>query len=282
MSATSPASTAPQDGHLSARPRVGAAEALRRYPLVVLIPVLLLAAAGVALALHRSQSYTATAQDVVQSLSPSVAQLPGALQAAQDLASNQSRLIGSAGITEPVARQLDTTPADVEDRLTATPVPDSTIVKIEAEGTSAGDAVALANAGAEAFADYVNGLLETDAGADAVLEDYKAASAAYQRAITAKHNIEDTDVPTSSVEYVRAVAAVDAARLRRDALSTQYQALVQSHASSPTVQQFALARGADSDRNSRLQIFVFAGIVGGLLIGIALATLLANRRRVRA
>ena len=76
-------------------------EALRRYAPVVAVATLLLAGLGVAWGLYRTPVYTATSENVVRALSPSVAQLPGAIQAAQDLASNQSRLIDSDGITTP-------------------------------------------------------------------------------------------------------------------------------------------------------------------------------------
>jgi capsular polysaccharide biosynthesis protein len=279
VSAISPPSAVTRDAPLLAPRRVGLGEALRRYPFLLLLPALILAGLGVALALHRVPVYTATAQDVVQPLSPNIAQLPGALQASKDLAANHSRLIRSAEVTGTLAERFDTSSADVEQRVSATPVPDSTIVKIAAEGDSAEDAVALANAAAQEFADYVNALVETDAQAQQVLDEYQDAAARYTRAVFAKRSVQSTDETASSAALVRASAALDAAQLRRQALGAEYQNLVQSHASVPRVDTFVLARSGLSDRWSVLQIYVFAGVVGGLLIGAALATLLANRRR---
>jgi capsular polysaccharide biosynthesis protein len=282
VSMISPPTTADYDPRLMVTPRLGAAAAMRRHPLVVLLPVLLLAGLGVALGLQRQPTYTATAEDVVQALSPSVAQLPGAIQAAQDLASNQSRLIDSEGIAGPLARQLGTSAGVIENDLSATPVPNSTVIKIEAQSSRAGAAVALANAAAAQFARYVNAQVQDDATAGTVLKQYQAASAAYVRAVAAKQGVGRAGAPSSQTAVVQTTAAVDAAQVRKQALSAQYQSLVQSQATAPKVVPFVTARDVSSDRRSRLEIYVFAGVVGGLLIGAALAMLIANRRAGRA
>ena len=269
--------SSPSESHLlSVHVPIG--EAMRRYLLVVVLPMVLLAGLGTAYGLHRTPTYTATAENVVQALSPSVAQLPGAIQAAQDLASNQSRLIDSDGIAEPLARRLETTSSYVADNVSATPVPNSTVIRVEADGPSADDAIALANGAARAFADYVNEQTATQAEGDAILASYRAASAAYQRELAAKQGIDRAGAAASPTERLRSAAALDAAQLRRQALSAQYQTVIQSQGTAPTVKPFVIAHSASSDRVSTAEIYAVAGAVVGLLIGAALATLLANRR----
>jgi len=283
VSTISSPSAAPSEPRLLAAPRhAGIAEAMRRYWYLVALCVLLLAGLGIAYGLHRAPTYTATAENVVQVLTPSAAQLPGAVSAAQDLASSQARLIDSDGIAGPLARRLDTTIEYVTDNVSATPVPSSTVIRIEADGASEDDAVLLANAAARAFATYVNAQTRTDGEGDEVLAQYRAATNAYQRELAAQQGIERAGDAASPTERMRADAAVDAAQLRRQALSGQYQTVVQSRGTAPRVKTFVVARDASSDRVPTLQIAVFGGAVAGLLIGGGLATLLANRRSRRS
>lgn len=280
MSTISSPSTAPGEPHLLSS-RVPIGDAMRRYALVVALPAVVLVGLGIAYGVQRSPTYTATAENVVQVLSPSVAQLPGAIQAAQDVASNQSRLIDSDGVAGPLAQRLETTSDYVTSHVSATPVPNSTVIRIAADATSADDAIELANAAARGFATYVNSQTKTDEEGEEVLTRYREASAAYQRELAAKQGVDRAGEAASPTARLRAASAVDAAQLRRQALSAQYQNVVQSHGSAPTVKTFVVARDASSDRVAKLQIYVFAGLIGGLLIGAALATLLANRRSRR-
>ncbi len=48
------------------------------------------------------------------------------------------------------------------------------------------------------------------------------------------------------------------------------------------LQTISLPESASSDRDSNLQIVLFVAVAAGILLGIALATLLANRRVRRA
>jgi capsular polysaccharide biosynthesis protein len=263
-------------------PHVSAGAAVRRYWPLVVACTLLLAAAGVALGLRRAPTYTATAQDTVSALAPSIAQVPGAVQAAQDLASSQSRLIDSLAIVGPLARRLDTSPEALENDLSATAVPDSTVIRIQARSSSPDRAIAIANGAARGLATYVNTAVKSDAAARRTLQRYEAASASALQALTAKRNVEGQGKHAPPGALVGTSAAAAAAELRRQALDAQYRNLVESQASAPNVQPFVLARDADSDRTSNAQILGFAGLVLGAVIGAGLATLLANRRARRA
>jgi capsular polysaccharide biosynthesis protein len=275
VSATEAPPTAPADQRPADDQRVTTAEALRRYPIVVLLCVLVLAGAGVGLGLHRAPIYTATSQVVVEPLAPTIVQLSGAVQAAEDLATNESRLIDSDAITTPLAQEFHTTGHHIANHLLATPVPNSTVVKITAESESESGAVELANAAAEHFSAYVTATLQNSTIANRVLKAYSAAVIAYRRTLNAS-----AKAPTKQAK-LEASAAVAAAQLRQQALSQQYENLVQSHSTAPTVATFVLADTAISDRTSKLEIYVFAGVLVGLLIGCALVTLLANRRSRR-
>jgi uncharacterized protein involved in exopolysaccharide biosynthesis len=258
--------------------RVTTGEALRQYRLIALLPVLILAGVGVGLGLHRDPAYTATSQVVVEPLAPTVVQLSGAVQAAEDLATNESRLIGSDGITGPLAQQFDTTGLRISNHLSATPVPNSTVIKISAEGDSAAGAIALSNAAAGRFSAYVTAQLQNNTIANRLLKAYTAAALVYRRAQDAQRRLPHK---SSKQVQLEAGAVLDAAQIRQQALSQQYENLVQSHSTAPTGSPFVLASTATSDRTSKLETYAFAGVLAGLLIGCALVTFLANRRSRR-
>ena len=270
---------APPDSRPATTRRVTTGEALRRYPLVALLCVLILAGIGVGLGLHRHATYTATSQVVVEPLAPTVVQLSGAVQAAEDLATNESRLIDSDGITAPLAQQFNSTALHIANHLSATPVPNSTVIKIRAESESAAGAIALANAAAARFSAYVSAALQNSTIPNRVLKAYTAAALAYRRALDAQQRAAGKR--SSKSAQLQAGAVVDAAQIRQQALSQQYENLVQSHSTAPTVAPFVLTSTATSDRTSKLQTYVFAGVLAGLLIGCALVTFLANRRSRR-
>lgn len=273
VSATEAPPSLPPDSDPTGRLHISLGEALRRYPLVAIVSALALAAAGTVLGLHRKPVYTATSQVVVEPLAPTVVQLSGAVQAAEDLAVNESRLIGSDAITSPLAQQFHLSELHVANHLSATPIPNSTVVKISAESNSETGAVALANAASEKFAAYTSAALQTNTIAKRLLKAYTAAALAYRRALGAQERLG-----TKAAKQLRleAGAAVDAAKIREQALSQQYQNLVQSHSTAPTITPFVFATNASSDRTSKLQTYILAGVLVGLLIGCALATFLAS------
>lgn len=261
--------------------RVSIGESLRRRPLLVLTPAVILAVLGGLVGLHRSPIFTATSQVVVQPIAPSASQLPGAIQSAQDLATNQSRLIGSNAITAGLAQQFHTTSSGIAARLSATPIPSSSIIKIGAEGASAGAAVALANAAAVQFSQFATSQARNAVNTAAALHTYETASQESARAQAAKRRAEGARPRLSETAQVQVAVAADKAQVRQQALAQHYQSLVESEGSAPTVSPFVFASSASSNRASGFETFVLAGGIAGLLIGAALATLLANRGEAR-
>jgi hypothetical protein len=235
-----------------------------------------LAALGLVAGLHRSPKYTATSAVVVEPLAPTVVQLSGAIQAAQDTATNEGRLVTADSVTRPLAAQFHTTRKYIANHLTGSPIPNSTVIKIIAEGNSESSAIALANATATVFSRYVTGRLQTNAAAEKLLVSYTKAVHAFRLALQAESSLGRT---SSKRQQVEATTAVATAQVRQQALSQQYDALIQSHSTAPSVSPFVLATTATSDRVAKIEIYLFAGIVLGALIGAALATMLANRRR---
>ncbi len=86
---------------------------------------------------------------------------------------------------------------------------------------------------------------------------------------------------SSNPALQQAAAATQAAQLHVTTLANQYQSLQAAQQSAPTLSVFESAASATSNRTSNLEIYVFGGVVAGLVIGAALATLIANRRTWR-
>jgi capsular polysaccharide biosynthesis protein len=276
-------------------PQVGPLQAARRYWFLILLPVLVFVPLAAIVAAKRPATYTAEARLIVGRLNISTA---GAIQgfagAAQDLASTYPLVIYAAGVVNPVAHELGTTPGDVISRLTATEVPSTSIVRVIATGRSANDAVTLANAASHSLVSFLT-KFDRDSPDLAYLHKqlrsaelaYQRASAAFARAsiAAARNSSANTSTalsagnttPPLSPALQRLAAAEDVAKIQLGAISTDYQNTVQSQATSSLLQPLVDAHSASSDRQSKLQISVFIALLAGLLVGLALATLRANQ-----
>ena len=277
MSIFSPPMTPKDRAQSGVNIRVTTGEAIRRRPMLFLAPAVVLGVLGAITGLSVSPTYTATAQLVVRPLAPTVTQLSSAVQAAEDQATNESRLVTSSGVTIPLAHEFHTTSTSIAAHISATPIPSSTVIRLDAEASSAHKAVALANAAAKAFAHYANAELRSTAESEALLGGYEAAEILVSRAYIAKAVLEAHHASPGAPARLAAVAALAAAEVRAKALVAQYEGRIQAVATVPEAQSFSSAVNASSNRSSLLEIYVLGGIVIGLLLGAAAATVLANR-----
>ena len=269
--------------HTPSVPRIEVLAALRRHWLLALVPVVVLVAAAVVLGLKRPVRYTTTANLSVGHVYVSnPVGIPTIIEATQSLAAVYSRAIGSSAVTRDTRRRLQAEHAfPVSGGLTATPIPQSPLIKVTAESPSQSGAIALANAGAAALAAYVNRQVRDNEASTTISARYLKASVAYRRSLDASTRLARrySNAPTAANRAARdrAAAATDTARLRRDALSASYQVAVQGGTSSVGVDLFSPASTPTSDRSRMLQILVFVGLLGGIAAGIALALLRASR-----
>jgi capsular polysaccharide biosynthesis protein len=286
---TSPAYAPAENGYGRGPTRVDAVTAMLRYPLLVIIPVIVLAVVGYVLAGKKHTTYKAESQVLIGSPAPgSAGQLPGLVQAEQALAGIYAREIDFDQVLTPLARQLGTSTTDIASRLSAAPDPQSPLIRIFATGPTAAKAVALANGAATKFASSMNAITQNDASTTHAATGYKRAVIAYQKALAKQHRIQQnladsgSDTSTSSSPaLLNAIVATQVAQLHQATLASQYQTLLASQSSSSTLSVFESAAGATTNHSSNLEIYVFGGVLAGLLIGGALATLLANRKSWR-
>jgi uncharacterized protein involved in exopolysaccharide biosynthesis len=264
-------------------PRVDPFAAFRRHWFVALLPVVLFVAGAVVLGMKRQPRYTTTANlSVGHIYVNNPAGIPTIVDATQSLAAVYSRAIGSIAVTRETRQILSKAPAGpISGGLSATPLPDSPLIKVSAEASSQRQAVALANAGATALATYVNGQVRDNSASTQISQRYRAAALRYRQRRDTRDRLSRKykRKPTRDTKaaLVRAAAATDTALLQREALRASYDIAVQGGTSSAVVQVFSYASAATSDRTRKMQLFVFVGLLGGLAAGTALALLRASR-----
>lgn len=262
--------------------RLSLGTTVRRHWRLVLAAVLVLVTVALVIGLKRTPEYTAQAElSVGHAYVDSPAGIPGVIEATKSLASVYSRTASGSAVREGMARRLRADGISTTGTLSATPIPDSPLIRITGEAGSEREAVALANAGAEALTAYVNGQVTSDRADDAAVERFEEASTELRQALadraraTGAYRADPT--PSNRVVLDRASSAVDVADLRREAIRAEYQASGRSGSNAPTLETFSPAQSATSDRSSTLQILLFIALVGGAAAGVALALLRAQR-----
>jgi len=269
-------------------PRVARAsvwESVRRHPVLALAPVILFVAAAVAYGLNRPPRYTAESRVSVGRIDLSQ---PGAITgfstATQALASAYSRAIDAPAVVAPVSRELKLPVTTVLSKLSATPVPQSPLIRVIAVGASNRDGVRLANRGAVALTKYLNATNSaTDPASAVLLKRYRQAQLAVAQAALAVDagrralRLNDTASIRSRVAHRQSL--LEMRKLRADTLSTAYNQSTQGRSPTEFVSVLTPATKATSDRRSRLQIFVFAALLAGALLGAGLATARENSLR---
>jgi hypothetical protein len=212
---------------------------------------------------------------------------PGALAgfalATQSLASSYSRAVNAEEVIDDVARRAGTSRGFVRPRITATPVPDSPVFRVEARAATPQRAELLANLTAASLVRYVNALnggRAADVGR--FFESYQKAARTFQRSVLARQDAEEAFRASSTSArrdaVITARANESAARLRRDALQSNYLTAIGGRVGVANIQPLTRAVSAKSDRRSRLALYVFVALLAGGLIGTSLATLRANAR----
>ena len=211
---------------------------------------------------------------------------PGALagftQASQSLAQAYSRLISSEEVINRVATETGIEPGAARRRLSATPVPDSPVFRIEATGGSKRRTIDLANTGAQVLIDHAARVARSNPDAGRLLRQYRTASLALNRAELAyqdaRSSLRQSDTPGVRTEFARAKAVRDSARLRATSLEEAYTESQAGQSNTELIQFLSRARSADSDRDDKLQIYLYIAVVAGALGGVALAMARARRR----
>jgi capsular polysaccharide biosynthesis protein len=258
--------------------------------MLVVLPILLLLVPFVALALARPPVHSAEARLLVGGFNVEAQAVPGFVEASRTLAETYSRIVETRAITQRVAETLQLDISEVDGHLNATSVPESSIIRVVGTGDDEGEALRFAAAAAQALEEYADesGQLAT---AETLLDEFGEASVALNTATARRDALRrqydarvaagtatETDLETVTL----AQADVDRARLEADTLAAAYGDQRRRSGASGNIDLIAPASSSGTDRQSTLQIAIAAPLLLGLIAGVALATLVANRRGLRS
>jgi capsular polysaccharide biosynthesis protein len=271
-------------------PVVGPLPAVLAHPFLTAIPIVLLMITTVGLALVRTPVYTAESELVVGRVDSSAAAIPGYVSATQQLASDYSRLIHARQITDSLTTSLHIPASQVN--LSATPIPNSAIIRVDATGTDLRRAVQLADSGTTALISYVTGTVAGTSQAQSLLDQLHQAQVNLSNA-----NQAQADAQARINQYQGSAANADKLALARqdlanaqgniqtftvqvNAFTQAYTARVQELNGAP-LQVIIPAYSQGTDRKKKLEDAVaFALVVGGAL-GLGWSRFVTNGRLVR-
>jgi len=259
-------------------PFVGPLESVIRHPFAAALPVVFLVAVALVIGLTRSPKYVSEARISVGRVDVPAFTLQNVVTGNQALAASYSRAMDVQKVMRDAGRRVGITPDQARSRLYASPIPSSTLIRVEASGKSRKDAARLANAGSRALIRYVTALQVRQQN-NGLLEDYKHAQ------LLTDHRREDLGkllkrkarkglIETARLELL-------AAQLRSQRLSTLYNNANSGPTPPSPLQLLAPANSASSDFGSMLQKLLLIAVAAGLVIGVGLALALSNGARIR-
>jgi capsular polysaccharide biosynthesis protein len=270
-------------------PRVDALTAARRHWLIVIVVTAIGTGIGVFAATLPKPVYTSESRLAVGRIDVSD---PGAIatfaNATTSLASQYSRAIDARSVTTRAARGTGLTPNQIAARVSATPVPESPVIRVIAVGPTEDEAVMVANKAGYGLVGYTTALNRSNPDAARLLRRFREMSAEVIRLKSLVDSLRRRQVDTPRRATRKRLneerVNLEVAQLRFTTVRNAYDAATRSQASTQLVQMLTPASSASSNRSSRLQFYGFIGFAAGLALGLALATLRANslvRRSLR-
>jgi hypothetical protein len=263
-------------------PRPGDVSRRRLGVGVVVLPVAGLVA-GLVWFLVTPSSYTAESRLAVGEQTVSTLRIPGYVKATAELASNYARYVEDT----PAIRDGLPDGGRGVSRISASPIPDSSVIRVEVVASTETAAVRGVNAVAQELLDQVvtsedDLVAARQAFSDAYLA-YRTAQAAADaaqgtvRALTADPRTDPAVLQAATTTADQAAAQAALLDLHQEALGSTYRSAFADTAEAPTLSTIVAAESAPADTASRLQ----RGLVVGLLVGGVLAALDVYRRRRR-
>lgn len=252
----------------------------RHWRLIVVVSGAVLALALLA-ALIRPPIYTAEARLAVGSGQMTALNIPGYPTASQEMASNYARWITSEGVAGGWAPEgtLD---------LSASPIVDSNVLRIEATSTDPDTALTAASTATNQLKEAVNEVAEVN-DPDALMQEIQdnigpltQAERQVSTARTRYNEALDEGASQSAIEeafdaYVAAEQAYTALNLQQNGREDRYRGLVSSRSTEADLVDVAPASVVGSDRGAVVQR---NGLLG-LLLGLGLAALLVSMKERR-
>ena len=272
------------------------------HPVIVVVLALLGLVLGAGIGYEHPPTYTAEAQLIVGRTSGlAEQQVPGLALAVQGLASDYARLVTSSSVVDQTESLMHS--SSLGGTLNASPVPNSSVIDVTGSAPSQAQALRLANAGATALTNVVvQATNDTQAQLDPIISSYKTADGAYEVA-QAEVNLYQSQLNNlvgklgtgtpNAFEAAREQALnhqistwqtrADLAKAKANVYLNQYNAAVPPLAiQQEMVQKVGSATSSGSNRKAYTEAGGLAGAVGGLVLGLALASLIDTRRGRKA
>jgi hypothetical protein len=278
----------PEPGALRAKGRSSAPQVVGplisslRHPVLALLPIVALLALGIGAALGTPAVHTAQAQVLVGRVDVESTAVPGFVAANENLAGLYARIAETSVIAAPVGAALGLSSGQVLSQVAASPIPETSIVRVEASSDNSQDAVVLAAEVAAKLITYVEGNSVRPAGVETSLEDFETASAelleAQDELAAARTALDGAATPSAAQTQtvVRAQAAVDTRQLRVDALAAAFRDTERGSGFRNSLQLIGEPDYVGTDTRSQVMLAVAFGVLVGLLLGTALATAREN------
>ncbi|MGY1604684.1 hypothetical protein [Geodermatophilus sp. SYSU D00815] len=271
--------------------------ALRRHVVVSLVLVLACTVVAFYVGKERPRVYTAEARLAVSGrglTSDNVASFP---LASSELAADYARYVNNAQEQRNLEETLKVEVGSIKD-VTASPIPDSNVVRIEVTAAEPGIAVQAAQNIADGLVTTINDTTAHDELTATTLQQYtdvsnqlataQQASAAAQLALDTARGRASSGFPRAGddLNALQAAAAAAAAQVQlltvqADALGQKYQNLVSTVGTPATLQVIQPAARQGDDFVATAGRFTLAGLAAGILLALGVATLLERRRAHR-
>ena len=254
---------------------VGPVVAALRHPLLLVVPLVVMVLAALAVGLARSPVYSAEARLSVGRVNVPAYTLQSVIQGNATLAAGYARAISAGPVIARAAKVAGVSPATARSVLSASQIPETTLIRVEATAPDRGTAVALANGGGQGLISYVT-QLNSDPGSAAVIAQYDKTEAHIQ-SLEYRLSRLPAHAGAGARRYAAGLQAeIQTARLEALDLANRYQVDRGSEPGPGTVQMLVPAATAGSDRSSVLERALLIGAAAGLVLGCALALARAN------
>jgi hypothetical protein len=250
--------------------------ALRRQWRIAILPLAILVPLALVLGSARTPVYSAASRVSVGGLDITNPQVLASGGPAESLAGVFTRALNAPEVIVPLRAQL----RSGNGTISGSPIAKSNIFVINATADSRAHAVKLANDATAAVIAYANTLRKANSAKlatalrDAARESYSA-----NRRVGRLQG-KDPSTVSHALDEARADARVLSIRVQ--SLNAAYRTDVQASGGQPLLQVFASARGAASDRRSKLELLLLIAVVAGSLAGASLAVIRSRRMLRRA
>lgn len=266
--------------------------AMRRYKYLTILLALAGLLDGVLVAGLLKEHTTAETRLSVGSGSLVNYKVPGFALASQELAASYARYVGLEQSQGVLLKALGSDAGKVT-TVQASPIPDSSVVRIEVTATSPSVAVAAADLVGTSLRDRVNAT-PTDTQSQSLLRQFRQisdetaqASAQQAQANGVLNQLIGSGAPAKKVAAARQVLAtissqLSTLQLRQTAIGNQYQSLVNPPDTANNLVVVSPAAVTGNDRRAKQERYGLGGLALGLVLALLLANYLTRRRERRA